>query len=167
MKNCALVGFAIAAVLLLMWNCPVQARVTAGAEGNTNAEEITGEELVKMSPNTDIMSFVLKEKVSAANAARGKKVDFGTTVENIIVGDCWIAWYNNAKVNGAAGVIILLSSIPDSSQNYAYTNYANIVLERTDNNDREKLDSFAKNPETKTSYLLDCIKKIKTAQTGA
>ncbi len=163
-KRLRIIGVAAIFVVLLMCSLPAGAHLGTDTGDSSDAEEVTGEDLVRMSPDVDIISFSLKEKVIAANAQRGKKIDFGTTVENSIVGDCWVAWYNNARVNGTAGVIILVSTIPDSAKNYDFTNYANIILERSDRGDRTKLDNFIKNPESRNAYLLDCIKKIKDAQ---
>jgi hypothetical protein len=141
------------------------------SSNNANTEsdkKPTVEELIRNNPHLDIVTPAFKQAVKDRSAKRGKKLEFGEidetngkikiNVEDYLINNCFVAWYNNAQVDSAQGVIVLFITMPNDKG--IMTLIGSSVFDSSVSEDNSKLQSLRQNQEEKNIFLQERVQKF-------
>jgi hypothetical protein len=172
-RRLAIVGFVV--ITMFFTNvCPAKAQLQEmvgllqwaslllpSEKAKVESRKMTGEELIKAMESKDLLAGDNIEKDSITTAAKaGEKMNFGNSAKNIIIGGYWIAWYDQAVVNGAAGVMVVFCTIPDPMKNYFSYGFGQLIFELSDKDDQEMLSNFKTNPDERDAFLKEWAQKF-------
>lgn len=129
--------------------------------GNKTTEKTpTIEEIIEYDSHIDVISTTMKQKIVDYWATAEKKVilDFnGATVENRIINNWIVAWYDNARVNNSNGIIIIFSTLPDNRN--TMRSFCTYWFDPKNSTDMSELKSILQSSEAKNTFLRETAEK--------